>query len=56
MVYTKEQLQKIFKKAFEQLSDKTKQQYPISITDLITDLWMYLPPELGEETNEAWEE
>lgn len=44
---TREQLQYQFWKAFQKLSPSELERYPISITDLITDLW----PHLGLETS-----
>jgi hypothetical protein len=48
---TREECQELFLNAFHQLSEQLKRHYPISVTDLITDLWPYLGPTLAK-----WEE
>ena len=39
---TKEQLQEIFAAAFQKMSSRERERYPISVTDLTTDLWPHL--------------
>jgi hypothetical protein len=48
---TREECQQLFLNAFDQLSEQTKRRYPISVTDLITDLWPFLDRTLAQ-----WEE